>query len=317
MSRERIDTESLPGLDVFLAALPGGLNAVKDINERRGVLTDFLAEAHASLPVNENVLSKELAIPRSDGAGELTLRIFRPAADAVARATIYYIHGGGLLLGSIGDDAPLCEMLCETLDTVVVAVEYRLAPEHPYPAGLNDCVQGIHWLRDNAQRLALDTSRFAIYGGSAGGNLAIATALVLRDRGGLPLCFVAAPYPMLDDRNETPSSFEITDVGIWDRDANLEAWNYYLAGKTADAYAAPARAEILSGLPPIFMDVGEVDLFRDESIAFAARLLQEGVPTELHVYPGAFHASEIFAPEAALSARIWARRIEALQRALG
>jgi acetyl esterase/lipase len=121
---------------------------------------------------------------------------------------------------------------------------------------------------------------------------------------------------MLDDRNETPSSHEITDIGVWDREANIEAWRYYLAGSEADGYAAPARAGNLAGLPPMFIDVGDVDLVRDEDIAFAARLLQSGVATELHVHPGAYHASEIFNPDAALSARIWARRMEALQRAL-
>ena len=121
---------------------------------------------------------------------------------------------------------------------------------------------------------------------------------------------------MIDDRNETPSSHEITDIGIWDRHTNLEAWAWYLGGQPADSYAAPARAENLAGLPPTFIDVGEIDLFRDEDIAFATRLLQAGVPTELHVYPGSYHASEIIASEAALSANIWTRRIEALQRAL-
>jgi acetyl esterase/lipase len=121
---------------------------------------------------------------------------------------------------------------------------------------------------------------------------------------------------MIDDTNETPSSHEITDVGIWDRAANIEAWQWYLGGGKPDQYAAPARAEDLSGLPPTFIDVGTVDMFRDEDIAFAARLMRAGVPTELHVNPGAYHASEAFAPQAALSQRIWERRFDALRRAL-
>lgn len=121
---------------------------------------------------------------------------------------------------------------------------------------------------------------------------------------------------MIYDRNETPSSHEVTEVGIWDRASNIEAWEWYLGGKEADMYAAPARAENLAGLPPAFIDVGEVDLFRDENILFANRLLQAGVPTELHVYPGAYHASELFVPKVALSGRIWAARFDALKRAL-
>ena len=123
-------------------------------------------------------------------------------------------------------------------------------------------------------------------------------------------------YPMIDDTNTTASSMEITDVGIWDRDANLEAWGWYLGGNEADQYAAPARAQDLSGLPPAFIDVGTADLFRDEDIAFAQRLMQTGVPCELHIHPGAYHASETFAPDAALSRRIRALRMDALRRAL-
>jgi acetyl esterase/lipase len=315
MSRERIDAESLQGLDVLLSAMPGGFNAIADIGERREALRRFLDEAKAQLPPNANVVEEDLTIPGPGGAAAVPVRVFRPVSVAGVLPAIYYIHGGGMLLGSIDAEAPLCTMLCEALQAAVVSVGYRLAPEHPYPAGLDDCVAGLRWVGDNAESLAIDPERIALYGGSAGGNLAIATALVVRDRGGPDLRYLMAPYPMLDDRNETPSSEEVVDVGIWDRDANREAWSCYLAGRTADAYAAPARAEDLSRLPPTFIDVGEVDLFRDETIDFAARLLRARIPTELHVYPGAFHGSEIFAPDAALSGRIWAQRIEALQRA--
>jgi acetyl esterase/lipase len=123
-------------------------------------------------------------------------------------------------------------------------------------------------------------------------------------------------YPMIDDRNETPSSREITDVGLWDRAGNIEAWKWYLGDAEPDQYAAPARAGDLAGLPPTFIDVGTVDLFRDEDIAFAQRLMQAGVPTELHVSPGTYHTAEIQARTAPLSQSIWARRYEALRRAL-
>ena len=121
---------------------------------------------------------------------------------------------------------------------------------------------------------------------------------------------------MIDDRNTTVSSQEVTDIGIWDREANIEAWNWYLGGEKADQYAAPARAKNLKGLPPTFIDVGEADLFRDEDIDFVSRLIQSGVTTEFHLYPGAYHASEIFAPNATLSKTILARRHAALEQAL-
>jgi acetyl esterase/lipase len=168
----------------------------------------------------------------------------------------------------------------------------------------------------HAAELGVDPGRLALFGGSAGGGLVIATALMARDRGFPEVCFQMPIYPMIDDRNETPSSHEITDLGVWDRAGNVEAWQWYLGGGEADQYAAPARAADLAGLPPTFIDVGTVDLFRDEDIAFATRLMQAGVPTELHVHPGAYHDSENLAPEAPLSRRIWELRIAALRRAL-
>jgi acetyl esterase/lipase len=140
--------------------------------------------------------------------------------------------------------------------------------------------------------------------------------MLARDRGGPAIRFQMPIYPMIDDRNETPSSHEITDIGLWDRAGNIEAWKWYLGDGKADQYAAPARAENLAGLPPTFIDVGMVDMFRDEDIAFAQRLMQTGVPTELHVNPGSYHAAEVFAPDCALSQRIWTRRFEALRRGL-
>jgi acetyl esterase/lipase len=168
----------------------------------------------------------------------------------------------------------------------------------------------------NAGELGFDVDRLGVYGGSAGGGLALATALTARDTAGPAIAFVMAPYPQIDDRNETPSSREIVDIGIWDRAGNIEAWEWYLGGRPADQYSAPARATDLTGLPSTFIDVGDRDMFLDEDVDFANRLQEAGVPTELHVYAGAYHASEVFAPTAALSQEIWANRLAALHRAL-
>ena len=314
--KERIDPASREPLDALLKALPGGFNAISDIQQRRGTVSNLLDAMKAEIPPNENVCNEDKKVPGPVGAPEIGLRIYRPVSKEGKLPGIYYIHGGGMVLGSVEGEDMVAAMLCETVNAVVVSVEYRLAPENPHPALVEDCYTGIVWTCNNANILGIEASRIAIYGGSAGGGLTLATSLMARDRGFPDICFQMPIYPMIDDRNETPSSNEITDVGIWDREANLEAWNWYLGGKAADAYAAPARAEDLSGLPPTFIDVGEVDLFRDEDIFFANRLLQSGVPTELHVYPGSYHASEIFAPEAELSKRIWESRIDALKRAL-
>ena len=312
---DRIDAESLVPLAALYEALPGGFNAIPDIVARRETLYGMLAQMTADLPPNPHVALEDISI--TGPAGELPLRIYRPASPAASRPGILFIHGGGMVLGNLETDHLTAVMLCETIGAVVVSVDYRLAPENPYPAGLDDCVAALDWMAANAGSLGYDPARLAIYGGSAGGGLAIATALRARDTDGPALCFVMASYPMIDDRNETPSSQEIVDIGIWDRAGNIEAWAWYLGGQTADQYAAPARATDLTGLPPMFIGVGDRDMFRDEDAAFAERLAAAGVPVEWHEYPGAYHASEVFAPTAALSQQIWAARIAALQRALG
>jgi acetyl esterase/lipase len=196
----------------------------------------------------------------------------------------------------------------------VISVDYRKAPEFPYPCGPDDCYSAAKWVFDNASELGIDVKNIGIYGSSAGGGLAIAVVLMARDRKTMTFKYMLPIYPMIDDRNETSSTHEVTDIGIWDRSGNIEAWNWYLGGKPADSYAAPARATDLTGLPPAFIDVGELDAFRDEDAEFALRLLKSGVACEFRIYPGAYHGSEIFAPEAELSKRIVAGRVDALKR---
>jgi len=301
-------------LEQLLAAIPGGFNSIPDIVQRRATVTQLLAAIE--VPPNPNVISEDRTVPGPEGAPDITVRIYRPVDATGTLPGIYFIHGGGMILGDIDGEDAVATQICERVDAVVVSVEYRLAPEHPYPAPVEDCYAGLVWMARHASELRFDPDRLAVYGGSAGGGLTIATSMLARDRGFPALRFQMPIYPMIDDRNETPSSHEITDIGLWDRAGNIEAWKWYLGDGKPDQYAAPARAEDLTGLPPTFIDVGTVDLFRDEDITFAMRLMQAGVPTELHVNPGAYHAAEVFAPECELSGVIWARRIEALRRAL-
>jgi acetyl esterase/lipase len=311
---DNIDPESLAPVAALYEALPGGFNAIPDIHARRETLNGMLKAMTADLPPNENVLVEDRTIAGPDG--DLGVRIYRPANGTGVLPGILFIHGGGMVLGNLDSDHLTAVMLCETIGAVMVSVDYRLAPENPAPAAIEDCYAGLQWMAANADELGFDLARLALFGLSAGGGLAIATALVSRDRGGPAIRFVMAPYPQIDDRNETPSSIEIVDIGIWDRAGNIEAWEWYLGGQPADQYSAPARATDLAGLPSTFIDVGDRDMFMDEDIEFANRLQEAGVPVELHVYPGAYHASEVFAPTAALSQEIWANRIAALQRAL-
>ena len=312
--RDLIDPESRSTLDALLEAIPGGFNAIPDITARRATVQQMLAAIE--VPQNPNVTKEDRSVPGPDGEPDITVRIYRPAAARGELPGIYYIHGGGMILGDIEGEDAAATRICDEVGAVVVSVEYRLAPEHPHPAPMEDCYAGLVWMAKNADELGVDPDRIGVYGASAGGGLTIATALLARDRGGPALRYMMPIYPMIDDRNETASSHEITDIGVWDRAGNIEAWGWYLGGGPADQYAAPSRAEHVTGLPPAFIDVGTVDLFRDEDIAFAQRLMQAGVPCELHVYPGAYHASETLAAEAALSQRIWATRIAALKSAL-
>ena len=311
---DRIDPDARVPLDQLLEALPGGFNAIPDIVDRRAAVTALLASLE--VPANPRVVKEDRSVPGPDGAPEVPVRIYRPLDAEGTLPGIYYIHGGGMVLGDIAGEDPTAEMICDEVRAVVVSVEYRLAPENPHPAPVEDCYAALVWMVENAEELGFDPNRLALYGGSAGGGLVLGTAMLARDRGGPPVRFMMPIYPMIDDTNTTASSHEIVDVGIWDRDGNIEAWAWYIGDGKPDQYAAPTRAEDLTGLPPAFIDVGTVDLFRDEDIAFAQRLMQAGIPTELHVHDGAYHAAERFAPEAALSLRIWAARLDALRRAL-
>jgi acetyl esterase/lipase len=310
--RELIDPEVRVPLDQLLEALPGGFNAIADIVQRRATAEALIAGIE--VPDNPDVTRSDRTVPGPQGEPDISVRIYRPLKVTGTLPGIYFIHGGGMILGNVAGEDATATMICDQVGAVVVSVEYRLAPENPHPAPAEDCYAGLAWMAANAADLGVDPDRLGIYGGSAGGGLTLAVALMARDRGGPALSFMMPIYPMIDDRNTTSSSQEITDIGIWDRAGNIEAWAWYLGGKPADQYAAPARAEDLAGLPPAFIDVGTVDLFRDEDIAFAQRLMAAGVPTELHIHPGSYHAAETFAPDAALSRRIWGLRIDALKR---
>lgn len=308
LERDRLDPESRAPLEGLLEALPGGFNAIPDIITRRAVVSQLLVEPEP----DPRVTFEDRVIPGP--SGDQRIRIYTPKTAKGASPGLVFIHGGGMILGSIEGEATTAQMLCGETDAIVVSVDYRKAPEDPYPAGVDDCYSASQWVFDNAAELGIDASTIGIYGASAGGGLALAVCLMARDRNSFRFSYMMPIYPMIDDRNETPSTHAVTEVGIWDRAGNEEAWTWYLGGQEPDGYAAPARAKDLTGLPPAFIDVGEMDAFRDEDTLFAQRLLQSGVPCEFRIYPGAYHASEIFAPEAELSKRIWAGRAEALKR---
>jgi acetyl esterase/lipase len=281
-----------------------------------------MAARRPVFPPNEGIDARDRLVPGPAGGPEVKLRIYRSksALTATGLPCIYWIHGGGMIMGGLdGDNVRLSEYV-EQLGCVAVSVDYRLAPENRHPAPVEDCYAGLVWTAAHADELGIDPARIIIGGASAGGGLAAATTLLARDRGGPALIFQFLIYPMLDDRNITPSSHEILDVGVWDRATNLSGWRALLGEQSGaegvSHYAAPARASDLSGLPPAFIDVGTADLFRDEDIDYAQRLMQSGVPVELHVYAGAFHGFEGVAPAARLTRSARALRLAALKQAL-
>lgn len=248
---------------------------------------------------------------RAADGHELVARVYRPADARGALGCIYAIHGGGYVLGSYEMLDAQFDRWCARFGCAGVSIEYRLAPEHPYPTPLEDCYTGLVWTHDHHAELGIDPGRIGIQGTSAGGGLAAALALLARDRGGPRIMFQLLECPMLDDRQQTPSS-RIEGLAVWSREANEFGWRSYL-GKLVDAgeipaYAAPARAEDLTGLPPALVAVGGADGFRDEDVLYALRLMQAGVPTELHVYPGAPHGAALV--PSAPAALQWARDVE-------
>ncbi len=263
---------------------------------------------------------EELTVPGPAGAPDIALLVCRPAGRKTPAAGVYHIHGGGMVLGDNRSVMPVMLDWIEQVGVIVVSVEYRLAPEHPYPAPVEDCFAGLEWTAAHAAELGIDAGRLIIAGASAGGGLAAAVALMARDRGGPALIGQMLGCPMLDDRNQTPSSYELENEGTWDRTSNLTGWRALLGeaqgGPDVSPYAAPSRATDLSGLPPAFLDVGSVETFRDETLDYAARIWRAGGAAELHVWPGGFHGFELLAPAAAISVAARQARIAWLRRLL-
>ena len=258
-------------------------------------------------------------IPGPEGASEVTVRLYVPRERATSPTpAVLYIHGGGFFVGSIDTEHAGAAALAGGLGVVVASVEYRLAPEHPFPAGIEDCYAALVWLHGAADELGLDPTNIAINGGSAGGGLAAGLALLARDCGGPAICFQFLGIPELDDRLETPSMRRFVDTPMWSRPAAEKSWEWYLgdAWGTNDVspYAAPARATDLSGLPPAYVSVMEFDPLRDEGLDYACRLLQAGVSVELHSFPGTFHGSAIV-QSSAIHRREAAERVAVWRRA--
>ena len=249
--------------------------------------------------------------------GDITVYIYQPeGSNAAIKPGLFWTHGGGFILGS--GETDFAGMFAKQLNATVVSVDYRLAPEHPFPAGHNDSYAAFLWMVEHAKELGVDPDRIAIGGDSAGAGMAASLALRNRDEKGPKIAFQLLLYPMLDNLHATPSG-SIEDYPVWSRQTSFNAWEMYLNGTPgvdASPYAAAARAKDVSDLPETFITTGAVDLFRDEVIDYAQRLMAAGVPTQLAVFPGMYHSGEVFVPNAPVSQEMSNTYIKALKEAL-
>jgi acetyl esterase/lipase len=283
----------------------------ESVDARRLSLNDL----HALAPV---VLEEFEATGPKGGSG-VPILLCRAENQRIAAPCVVYFHPGGMVCGDNRTGIASYLNWVNDLGVVIASVEYRLAPEHPDPAPIDDCFAGLQWLVENATGLGIDATRIVLLGVSAGGCLAAGVSLRARDLGGPALAGQMLIGPMLDDRCVTPSSHELIGEGTWDSISNVTGWTALLGDRrgTADVtpYASPARAISLADLPPTFIDVGSVETFRDEVLEFSTRLWHDGGDAELHVWQGAFHGFDEVAPEALLSVSArnarqdWMRRL--------
>lgn len=310
--KNRIDPELRETLELFppldidnIEATRQGMAAAAQMNE---------------IAIDESVVISEKMIPGLENNPSVRVKIYEPKERTETLPGLLWIHGGGYVLGTADEGDALGQQFVLEANCVVVSVDYRLAPEHPYPAALEDCYAALKWFSDQADELDVDRSRIGVAGQSAGGGLTAALALFTRDKKGPELCFQMPLYPMIDDRNNTPSNLEITGNMIWNYDLNEKGWTMYLDGKNGtdevSQYAAPARATDLSNLPYTYTCIGQLDPFRDETLDYVTRLSRAGIDVEFHLYPGAYHGFEGIVPTASISQRAINEYVGAVKHAL-
>ncbi|PGH14157.1 hypothetical protein AJ80_06025 [Polytolypa hystricis UAMH7299] len=303
-----------------LTKISGGADSpppipVGDVENRRVAFTPLFDAFGAQGPSYPDVEQKDHTVTTADGHA-LTLRLYtKTGATLSSSAAVLYMHGGGLIFGSLSMLDKRISSYVSATSVPYVSVDYRLAPEHPYPTPLEDCYTGLKWLHENAGKLGIDTSRIAVSGDSAGAGLAAALALLTRERKGLAISKQILIYPMLDDRT-TIENPDLTPFLTWKYADNETAWKAYLGSKqgTSDVSetAAPARMTDATGLPELFIEVGELDIFCAENLEYARQHFAKGIKTELHVHPGIPHGGELFDLDSPLSKRIMADRVRVI-----
>lgn len=284
-----------------------------DWRSRRAGFEMMLGQLAESLPPYPNVTRQDFHTTARDGASIL-LRWYTRDGHLPGSA-VYYLHGGGMIMGSVALFDRLVARYVDATGVPFLAVDYRLAPENPHPTPIEDAYSGLQWLQAHTAELGIDPARIGVMGDSAGGGLAAALALLNRDRPCLALVAQILVQPMLDDRTVEPDP-QLAELALWGYADNSTGWGALLGdvagGPDVSPYAAAARAETLEGLPPAYIEIGEIDIFRDEAIDYARRLTAAGVSTELHVHRGAPHGFDVFASQAAVGQRAIADRHRAI-----
>jgi triacylglycerol lipase len=280
--------EAYPPFNVGAATLPA--------------IREAIAQPRPGLPdpseVYPGVVRAEHTVPGEPGEPDVRVLLYTPAEPGAPTAGLVWMHGGGYVFGTADMDELTCRRMVTETGAVVAAVDYRLAPETRAPGALHDCYAALRWLHAEAAGVGVAPARVVVGGASAGGGLAAGLAILARDRAELAVSFQLLVYPMLDDRTTVDPNPHAGQY-VWMPSDNHFGWTSLLGsepgGPDVSPYAAPARVASTDGLPPAFLAVGSIDLFAEEDIAYAARLLRSGVPVELHVYPGAFHGFELAA----------------------
>ena len=281
-----------------------------DVQTRRVTLDAMLEYFNnQAQPLADDVKITDHEVTTADGATLLARWYRRPASDT--GAAVLYLHGGGMIVGSVPIfDGPVSRYVART-GVPMLSVQYRLAPEHPHPVPVEDAYAGLTWLAGHAGELGIDPGRIAVMGDSAGGGLAAGAAILSRDRQGPAIARQLLIYPMLDDRTTTPDPY-IAPLAGWSYDDNATGWNALLGAghekRDVDPSAAPGHLKDARGLPPAYIEVGQLDVFRDESLRYALTLSHAGVPVELHLHPGVPHEYDAIAFDADVSRRAQADR---------
>lgn len=268
----------------------------------------------------EGILIENIHIPRQADRTRVRLRIYKPENTSAPTPALLWMHGGGYVIGRPEQDDASCAQYVHELGITVVSVDYRCAPNHPFPAGLDDCHAALKWITAHSQELNIDPGRMAVGGNSAGGGLAAALAQLIHDRKEIELAFQLLIYPMLDDRTVLRTEIDDSNNVTWNHKSNRFGWESYLGGEcgveNVPAYSVPARRTDLSGLPPAWIGVGDLDIFHDEDVAYAQRLKDCGVACELEVVPGAFHGFDVFDPQVPVVQDFRKSQIAALKKYL-